>query len=209
MNIIKVIGVGGGGCNAVKHMYLQGIKDVTFVVCNTDDQALRKSPVPTQIQLGPDVTFGLGAGSKPERAREAAEASLSEIEKMLADNTRMAFITAGMGGGTGTGAAPVIAEAARKLGILTVGIVTIPFEFEGKQKIKQALRGVVKMSRHVDALLVIHNDKLRTIYPNFKVSQAFAYADDVLTQAAKGIAEIITEEGYINIDFADVYTTMK
>jgi len=204
-SIIKVIGVGGGGSNAVNHMFREGITDVSFVVCNTDDQALKKSPVPIQIQLGVNITEGLGAGSKPEVAREAAIESLPEIEKMLSDNTKMAFITAGMGGGTGTGAAPVIAEAAKKLGIL----VTIPFAFEGKRKIMQALEGVRQMSKHVDAILIINNEKLREIYPDIELSNAFNIADNVLANAAKGIAEIITVDGYINVDFADVYTIMK
>ena len=208
-SIIKVIGVGGGGSNAVNHMFREGITDVSFVVCNTDDQALKKSPVPIQIQLGVNITEGLGAGSKPEVAREAAIESLPEIEKMLSDNTKMAFITAGMGGGTGTGAAPVIAEAAKKLGLLTVGIVTIPFAFEGKRKIMQALEGVRQMSKHVDAILIINNEKLREIYPDIELSNAFNIADNVLANAAKGIAEIITVDGYINVDFADVYTIMK
>ncbi|NCA79505.1 MAG: cell division protein FtsZ [Sphingobacteriia bacterium] len=208
-SIIKVIGVGGGGSNAVNYMFRQGITDVSFVVCNTDDQALKKSPVPIQIQLGANITEGLGAGSHPEVARQAAIESLPQIEEVLNDNTKMAFITAGMGGGTGTGAAPVIAEAASKLGILTVGIVTIPFAFEGKRKIMQALEGVRQMSKHVDAILIINNEKLREVYPDLELSNAFAKADDILTQAAKGIAEIITVEGYINVDFADVYTIMK
>src|SRR5574344_1345984 len=208
-SIIKVIGVGGGGSNAVNYMFREGITDVSFVVCNTDDQALKKSPVPIQIQLGANITEGLGAGSHPEVARQAAIESLPQIEEVLNDNTKMAFITAGMGGGTGTGAAPVIAEAASKLGILTVGIVTIPFAFEGKRKIMQALEGVRQMSKHVDAILIINNEKLREVYPDLELSNAFAKADEILTQAAKGIAEIITVEGYINVDFADVYTIMK
>lgn len=208
-SIIKVIGVGGGGGNAVNHMYRQGIADVSFVVCNTDNQALRKSPVPVKIQLGKNTTAGLGAGSKPEIAREAAEESIAEIENMLRDNTKMVFITAGMGGGTGTGASPVIAQTAHEMGILTVAIVTIPFAFEGKPKIQQALKGVAEISQHVDAILVINNEKLQSIYPDIELSNAFAKADDVLTNAAKGIAEIITIDGYINIDFADVYTIMK
>lgn len=204
MSIIKVIGVGGGGSNAVNNMFRKGITDVSFVVCNTDYQALSKSPVPVKVALG-----ALGAGGKPEVAEKAAEEHIEDIEKVLDDNTKMVFITAGMGGGTGTGAAPVVAKAAREKGILTVGIVTIPFAFEGKKKIIQALKGVARMSRYVDALLVIHNDKLRTIYPEMKLDEAFATADDVLTQAAKGIAEIITVEGYINVDFADVSTIMR
>ncbi len=208
-SIIKVIGVGGGGGNAVNHMYLQGIADVNFVVCNTDNQALVKSPVPTKIQLGTEETLGLGAGGIPEIGRKAAEESIEKIQNLLKDNTKMVFITAGMGGGTGTGASPIIAKAAHDLGILTVGIVTIPFAFEGKRKIRQALEGVAALSEHVDAILVINNEKLRKLYPDFELSNAFAKADDVLTNAAKGIAEIITVPGYINTDFADVYSTMK
>ena len=208
-SIIKVVGVGGGGGNAVNHMFQQGIKGVTFVVCNTDDQALKKSSVPNKIHLGKNITAGLGAGNKPEVAREAALESKEEIEKMLSDGTKMVFITAGMGGGTGTGAAPVVAEIAQSLGILTVGIVTIPFQFEGPRKIKQALKGVSEMSQHVDALIVIHNDKLRSVYSDYAISNAFAKADDILASAARGIAEIITIEGYINVDFADVNTVMR
>jgi cell division protein FtsZ len=208
-SIIKVIGVGGGGGNAVNHMFHRGITDVTFIVCNTDNQALQKSPVPIKIQLGAEITEGLGAGGRPERAREAALESLEEIEKVLKANTKMVFITAGMGGGTGTGAAPVVAKVAKEMGILTVGIVTIPFAFEGKKKIAQALDGVDEMAKYVDALLVINNEKLSLIYPDLELPNAFARADDVLTNAAKGIAEIITVPGYINVDFADVYTIMK
>jgi len=208
-SIIKVIGVGGGGGNAVNHMYRQGITDVSFVVCNTDNQALRKSPVPTKIQLGADTTEGLGAGGKPEVAKLAAEESIEKIQALLKDNTKMVFITAGMGGGTGTGASPVVAKAAHDLGILTVGIVTIPFAFEGTMKIRQALEGVAALSEHVDAILVINNEKLKQIYPDLELSNAFAKADDVLTNAAKAIAEIITVPGYINTDFADVYSIMK
>ena len=208
-SIIKVIGVGGGGGNAVNHMYRQGITDVSFVVCNTDNQALVKSPVPNKIQLGAVTTEGLGAGGKPEVAKCAAEESIDQIRNMLRDNTKMVFITAGMGGGTGTGASPVVAKVAHDLGILTVGIVTIPFAFEGKMKITQALEGVAALSEHVDAILVINNEKLKEIYPDLELSNAFAKADDVLSNAAKAIAEIITIEGYINTDFADVYSTMK
>jgi cell division protein FtsZ len=208
-SIIKVIGVGGGGGNAVNHMYRQGITDVSFVVCNTDNQALVKSPVPTKIQLGVDTTEGLGAGGKPEVARLAAEESIDKIKDLLKDNTKMVFITAGMGGGTGTGASPVVAKAAHDLGILTVAIVTIPFAFEGNMKIRQALEGVAALSEHVDAILVINNEKLKQIYPDLELSNAFAKADDVLTNAAKAIAEIITVPGYINTDFADVYSIMK
>lgn len=208
-SIIKVIGVGGGGGNAVNHMYRQGITDVSFVICNTDNQALVKSPVPTKIQLGSKTTEGLGAGGKPEVAKKAAEESILEIQEILQDNTKMVFITAGMGGGTGTGASPVVAKAAHDLGILTVGIVTIPFAFEGNMKIRQALEGVATLSEHVDAILVINNEKLKQIYPDLELSNAFAKADDVLTNAAKAIAEIITVPGYINTDFADVYSIMK
>ena len=208
-SIIKVIGVGGGGGNAVNHMYRQGVTDVSFVVCNTDNQALVKSPVPTKIQLGLATTEGLGAGGKPEIARLAAEESIDKIRDLLKDNTKMVFITAGMGGGTGTGASPVVAKAAHDLGILTVGIVTIPFAFEGNMKIRQALEGVAALSEHVDAILVINNEKLKQIYPDLELSNAFAKADDVLTNAATAIAEIITVPGYINTDFADVYSIMK
>ena len=205
-NIIKVIGVGGGGGNAVNHMYREGIHDVSFVLCNTDNQALHDSPVPVLLQLGKE---GLGAGNKPERARQAAEESLDKIKAMLSDGTKMAFITAGMGGGTGTGAAPVIAEESKNMGILTVGIVTIPFRFEGKRKIDQALDGVEEMARHVDALLVINNERLREIYPDLTVLDAFGKADDTLSVAAKSIAEIITNHGLINLDFNDVRTVLK
>ena len=203
---IKVIGVGGGGGNAVNHMYREGIHDVTFVLCNTDNQALNDSPVPVHLQLGKE---GLGAGNKPEKARAAAEESLDDIKKMLSDGTRMAFITAGMGGGTGTGAAPVIARVSKEMGILTVGIVTIPFRFEGDRKIDQALDGVEEMSKHVDALLVINNERLREIYPELTVLDAFGKADDTLSVAAKSIAEIITVHGLINLDFNDVKTVLK
>jgi cell division protein FtsZ len=208
-SIRKVIGVGGGGGNAVNHMYRQGIKDVSFVVCNTDNQALAKSPVPIRIQLGIDRTAGLGAGGDPIVARQAAEESIERIQAIFEDNTKMVFITAGMGGGTGTGASPVVAQAAHDLGILTVGIVTIPFAFEGKLKIKQAHDGISELKKHVDAILVIDNEKLKEIYPDLELANAFAKADDVLTSAAKGIAEIITVPGYINTDFADVYSIMK
>lgn len=208
-SIIKVIGVGGGGNNAVNHMFREGIQDVSFVICNTDNQALRKSPIERQIQLGPIVTSGLGAGNNPDIARKAAEESIDEIKMELSGNTKMVFITAGMGGGTGTGAAPVIAKVAKDMDILTVGIVTIPFAFEGKKKIEQALRGVELMSENVDALLVINNERLRDIYPELDLSNAFAKADDVLKDAAKGIAEIITIHGHINVDFADVNTIMR
>ena len=205
-SIIKVIGVGGGGGNAVNHMYREGIHDVSFVLCNTDNQALNDSPVPVHLQLGKE---GLGAGNKPAKARQAAEETLEEIKHMLNDGTKMAFITAGMGGGTGTGAAPVIARVSKELGILTVGIVTIPFRFEGPKKIDQALDGVEEMSKHVDALLVINNERLRQIYPDLAVLDAFGNADDTLSVAAKSIAEIITVHGLINLDFNDVKTVLK
>ncbi|MHB9054678.1 MAG: cell division protein FtsZ [Paludibacteraceae bacterium] len=208
-SIIKVIGVGGGGGNAVNHMYNQGIADVSFVVCNTDNQDLVRSPVPIKVQLGKNITQGLGAGGRPEVARHAAEESVDDLQRMLADNTKMVFITAGMGGGTGTGASPVVAKVAHDMGILTVGIVTIPFAFEGNLKIRQALEGVVALSEYVDAILVINNEKLKLIYPDLNLSNAFAKADDVLTNAAKAIAEIITVPGYINTDFADVSTIMR
>jgi cell division protein FtsZ len=205
-SIIKVIGVGGGGGNAVNHMYKEGIHDVTFVVCNTDNQALNDSPVPVKLQIGAE---GLGAGNKPEVARAAAEESLEDIRNMLNDGTRMAFITAGMGGGTGTGAAPVIARESKNMDILTVGIVTIPFRFEGNKKIDQALDGVEEMSKHVDALLVINNERLRAIYPDLSFLDAFGKADDTLSVAAKSIAEIITLHGIINLDFKDVKTVLQ
>ena len=205
-SIIKVIGVGGGGGNAVNHMYRQGIYDVSFVVCNTDAQALNNSPVPFRLQLGSE---GLGAGNRPARAREAAEETIDDIREMLNDGTKMAFITAGMGGGTGTGAAPVIARLSKEMDILTVGIVTIPFRFEGEKKIDQALDGVEEMAKYVDALLVINNERLREIYPEMRVLEAFGKADDTLSVAAKSIAEIITVEGVINLDFKDVNTVLK
>lgn len=205
-SIIKVIGVGGGGGNAVNHMYKEGIHDVSFVLCNTDAQALNDSPVPVHLQLGKE---GLGAGNKPEKARQAAEDTIEEIKQMLSDGTKMAFITAGMGGGTGTGAAPVIARVSKDMGILTVGIVTIPFRFEGNKKIDQALDGVEEMAKHVDALLVINNERLREIYGDMPVLEAFGKADDTLSVAAKSIAEIITVHGLINLDFNDVKTVLK
>ena len=205
-SIIKVIGVGGGGGNAVNHMYREGIHDVNFVLCNTDSKALCDSPVPTRLQLGKE---GLGAGNRPARAREAAEESVEDIKRMLDDGTKMVFITAGMGGGTGTGAAPVIAREAKSMGILTVGIVTIPFLFEGNKKIDQALDGVEEISKHVDALLVINNERLREIYPDLNVLSAFEKADNTLSVAARSIAEIITMHGIINLDFRDVCTVLK
>ena len=208
-SIIKVIGVGGGGSNAVNHMYRLGIKGVEFIVCNTDKQALEKSPVPNKVQLGFESTKGLGAGSIPDVGREAALESINEIKRFLGEGTQMVFITAGLGGGTGTGAAPVIASIARELGILSVGIVTIPFAFEGKKRRSQAEIGLEEMKKYVDTLLVIGNDKLREIYGNLKMSEAFAHADDVLTGAAKSIAEIISLHMHINVDFNDVKTVMK
>ena len=205
-SIIKVIGVGGGGGNAVNNMYNQGIHDVSFVVCNTDAQALKASPVPERLQLGSE---GLGAGNRPEKARQAAEESIDDIKAMLSDGTKMDFITAGMGGGTGTGAAPVIAQVSKELGILTVGIVTIPFKFEGNKKIDQALDGVDEMAKHVDALLVINNERLRKVYPDLSLLNGFAKADDTLSVAAKSIAEIITVRGLMNLDFNDVRTVLK
>ena len=207
--IIKVIGVGGGGGNAVNHMYREGIHDVTFVLCNTDNQALAESPVPVKLQLGRSITQGLGAGNRPERARDAAEESIDDIKEQLNDGTKMVFITAGMGGGTGTGAAPVIARSAKEMDILTVGIVTIPFIFEGEKKIIQALDGVERIAQHVDALLVINNERLREIYADLTFMNAFGKADDTLSIAAKSIAEIITMRGTVNLDFADVKTILK
>lgn len=205
-SIIKVIGVGGGGGNAVNHMYREGIHDVTFVLCNTDKKALNDSPVPVHLQLGKE---GLGAGNKPEKGQQEAEDSEAEIRNMLDDGTKMVFITAGMGGGTGTGAGPVVARIAKDMGILTVGIVTIPFKWEGKKKILQALAGVERMAKNVDALLVINNERLFSIYGQLSVEDAFGKADDTLSVAAKSIAEIITMHGIINLDFNDVKTVLK
>jgi len=207
-SIIKVIGVGGGGSNAVNHMFNQGIKDVEFVVCNTDVQALRSSPVPNKLQIGINLTDGLGAGANPETGRNAAIESKDDIRDMLVSNTKMLFITAGMGGGTGTGAAPVIAKVANDMEILTVGIVTVPFGFEGKKKMQLAKEGVNELKTCCDTVLVILNDKLREVHGNLPISEAFAQADNVLTTAAKGIAEIITVPGYVNVDFQDVRTVM-
>ncbi len=208
-SVIKVIGVGGGGSNAVNHMYKKGIQDVNFVVCNTDAQALHNSPVAVKLQLGDVLTEGRGAGSKSEIGRQAAMESIDRIKEVLSSNTNMVFITAGMGGGTGTGAAPVIASTAKEMGILTVAIVTIPFRFEGPERINQAIDGINQLKDHVDSLLVINNEKLREIYGNLTVSKSFEKADDVLAIAARGIAEIITVHGYINVDFADVQTVMS
>ena len=208
-SIIKVIGVGGGGSNAVNHMYSLGIKDVEFVVCNTDHQALESSPVQHRLQIGVNLTSGLGAGANPEKGRNAALESKEDIRELLSDDTKMIFITAGMGGGTGTGAAPVIAQVAQELDILTVGIVTAPFAFEGKKKMNAANEGIKLMREYCDTVLVIMNDKLREIFGNLSISEAFAQADNVLNTAAKGIAEIITVPGYVNVDFEDVKTVMQ
>lgn len=208
-SIIKVLGIGGGGNNAVNHMFDKGIRDVNFVVCNTDHQALIKSQVPLKVQIGESLTEGRGAGSKPEIGRAAAIENICEVMDALSGNTKMVFITTGMGGGTGTGATPVIAKACKDAGYLTIAVVTIPFKSEGKVRIKQAIDGVNELKDHVDSLLVINNEKLREIYGNQPVSTAFAKADDILTTAVKGIAEIITVTGYINVDFADVETVMK
>jgi cell division protein FtsZ len=207
-SIIKVLGVGGGGSNAVNHMFRQGIKDVDFIVCNSDAQALANSPVPIKLQLGASLTEGRGAGNKPEVGRQAAIESIENLTEILSVNTKMLFITAGMGGGTGTGAAPVIARAAKELGILTVAIVTIPFKNEGPRRVNQALEGIAELEKQVDSLLVINNEKIRQIYGDLRLSEAFSKADDVLTVAARGIAEIITVHGFINVDFADVQTVM-
>lgn len=208
-SIIKVIGVGGGGGNAINHMFRQGIQDVDFMVCNTDAQALANSPVPLKIQLGSSLTEGRGAGNKPEVGKEAAIENIEDVKKALKPNTKMVFITAGMGGGTGTGAAPEIAKACREMGFLTVGIVTIPFRNEGRRRVRQAVEGITELEGHVDSLLVINNERIREMYGDFPISEAFAKADNVLTTAAKGIAEIITVSGYINVDFADVETVMR
>ncbi len=208
-SIIKVIGVGGGGSNAVNHMFRQGIKGVEFLVCNTDSQALEVSPVPRKIQLGPSLTEGRGAGSLPEVGKQAAIENIDDLKSTLKENTKMVFITAGMGGGTGTGAAPIIAGVAKEMGILTVGIVTIPFSFEGRKRKVHADNGIEEMKKNVDALLIISNDKLREIYGNLNLSQAFGHADDVLAVAAKSIAEIITVTMQVNVDFADIQTVMR
>ena len=208
-SIIKVIGVGGGGSNAVNHMYTQGITGVDFMVCNTDSQALQNSPIALRVQLGKLLTQGRGAGNEPNRGRDAAVEDMDEIKGILSNKTKMVFLTAGMGGGTGTGAAPVIAQLCKELDILTVAIVTLPFSFEGDKRMLQAIEGIRALKDHVDALLIIHNDRLREIYGDQKLSVAFANADNVLATAAKGIAEIITVHGHVNVDFADVKTVMK
>jgi cell division protein FtsZ len=208
-SIIKVIGVGGGGGNAVNHMYKQGITGVDFIICNTDAQALELSPIPNKVQLGASLTEGMGAGSIPEVGANSAIENIDDIKQMLGSNTKMLFITAGMGGGTGTGASPIIAKAARELDILVVGIITTPFSFEGKRRKMQADAGMEELKKYVDSFLVISNDRLRQIFGNLTLGSAFAQADDILTTAAKGIAEIITLPGYINVDFKDVRTVMK
>ncbi len=208
-SIIKVIGVGGGGGNAVAHMYEQGIIGVDFAICNTDAQAMDHSEIPVKISLGPHLTEGRGAGSKPEVGKEACIESIDEVRTFLSDNTKMLFITAGMGGGTGTGAAPIIAKAAKEMNILTVAIVTLPFKFEGMRRNKQALEGLEQLKKNVDSILVVSNDKVKEIHGNLELSKAFSQADNILTTAAKGIAEIITVIGNINVDFEDVNTVMK
>jgi cell division protein FtsZ len=207
--IIKVIGIGGGGSNAVNHMFKQGIVGVDFAICNTDEQAMAQSPVKTKIQLGPTLTEGRGAGSKPNIGKLSAEESIEEVKAYLGDNCKMLFITAGMGGGTGTGAAPIIARAAQEMDILTVGIVTLPFTFEGNKRVYQGHEGLDELKKYVDTIIVISNDKLKAIHGNLTISQAFGQADNILTTAAKGIAEIITVPGYVNVDFEDVNTVMR
>ncbi|HPH17489.1 MAG TPA: cell division protein FtsZ, partial [Haliscomenobacter sp.] len=204
-SIIKVLGVGGGGSNAVTHMFKQGIVGVDFAICNTDVQAMEASPVTVQIPLGVE---GLGAGSHPARGKEACEKSIDEVLSYIGNDCKMLFVTAGMGGGTGTGAAPIIAKAAREKGILTVGIVTLPFNFEGRRRVMQGIEGLSELRKNVDTIIIISNDKLRQIYGNLSVSDAFAKADNILTTAAKGIAEIITVPGYVNVDFEDVRSVM-
>jgi cell division protein FtsZ len=206
---IKVIGVGGGGGNAVNYMHKQGIRDVDFIICNTDAQAMESSPIQTRVQLGASLTEGRGAGNKPEVGKEAAIENIEDVKKALSNNTKMVFVTAGMGGGTGTGAAPVIAKTCKEAGYLTVGIVTIPFRNEGRRRIKQAAEGIAELEGYVDSLLIINNERIRDMYGDFGISEAFSRADNVLTTAAKGIAEIITVPGYINVDFADVETVMR
>lgn len=206
---IKVVGVGGGGGNAVNHMFKQGIKDVDFIICNTDAQALDASPVHTKVQLGTSLTEGRGAGNKPETGKQAAIENIEDVKLALGTNTKMVFITAGMGGGTGTGGAPIIAKTCKETGCLTVGIVTIPFRNEGRRRIKQAFEGIEELENHVDALLVINNERIREIFGDLAISEAFARADNILAIAAKGIAEIVTVPGYINVDFADVETVIR
>ncbi len=208
-SIIKVIGVGGGGSNAVSHMFKQGIIGVDFAICNTDNQSMDLSPVPTKIQLGPHLTEGRGAGSLPQVGKQACIESIDDVRRFVEEGTKMLFITAGMGGGTGTGAAPIIAKASKEMDILTVAIVTVPFRFEGKRRREQASEGLEELKKNVDSLIIVSNDKLREIHGNLPISEAFSKADDILTTAAKGIAEIITVAGYINVDFEDVNTVMR
>ena len=208
-SIIKVVGVGGGGCNAVNHMYEEGIQGVDYMICNTDSQALENSPVPIRLQLGVTLTGGRGAGNKPEAGEEAARENYEDIKEVLQDNTKMLFIAAGMGGGTGTGAAPVIASLARELGILTIAVVTIPSRAEGKKRYDQAQEGLKKLGEHVDSMLVISNDRLHRIYGDLPASQAFKMADNIVATAVKGVAEIITVHGNVNIDYTDVETVMQ
>ena len=207
-NVIKVIGVGGGGSNAIKHMFQQGIKGVDFVICNTDAQALENSPIPNKIQLGVSLTEGLGAGANPEIGERAAQESISEIQRLLDTNTKMVFITAGMGGGTGTGAAPVIAQVAKEMDILTVGIVTTPFQFEGRIRNEQAQKGIDKLRKSVDSLIIINNNKLRDVYGNLGFKAGFSKADEVLATASRGIAEVITKHYIQNIDLRDAKTVL-
>lgn len=206
---IKIVGVGGGGGNAVNHMYDQGIRDVEYLICNTDSQAMENSPIRAQVQLGSTLTEGRGAGNKPEVGKEAALENINDVKKALANNTKMVFITAGMGGGTGTGGAPVIAKACHEEGYLTVAIVTIPFRNEGRRRVRQAFEGIKELEQYVDSLLVINNERIREMYGDFGISEAFSRADNILATAARGIAEIITVPGYINVDFADVETVMR
>lgn len=208
-NRIVVIGVGGGGNNAVDHMFHKNVDHVSFVVVNTDHQALVRAAVPNKVLIGPTVTRGRGAGNKPEIARKAAEESAADIESLFTDDTDMVFVTAGMGGGTGTGAAPVVARIAKERGLLTIGIVTIPFVFEGMRKIQKAITGADEMSKYVDAMMIVNNERLVEIYPDFEFEAAFAKADDILATAASSIAEIVTRKGYINLDFNDVDTTLR
>lgn len=208
-SIIKVIGVGGGGSNAVNHMYKQGIVGVDFAICNTDNQAMDLSPVPSKIQLGPNLTEGMGAGSRPEVGKKACLESIEDIKAYLDNGCKMLFVTAGMGGGTGTGAAPIIAKAAKEMDILTVGIVTLPFSFEGKKRTSQGYEGLQELKKNVDTIVVISNDKLREIYGNMSFSNAFSQADNILATAARSIAEIITKAGLVNVDFEDVNTVMR
>ncbi|WP_340111174.1 cell division protein FtsZ [Maribellus mangrovi] len=206
---IKIVGVGGGGGNALNHMYIQGIRDVDYLICNTDAQAMQNSPIRKHIQLGAKLTEGRGAGNKPEVGRQAAEENIEDVKSALTENTKMVFVTAGMGGGTGTGGAPVIAKACHEEGYLTVAIVTIPFRNEGRRRVKQAIEGIKELEKYVDSLLVINNERIREMYGDFGISEAFSRADNILATAARGIAEIITVPGYINVDFADVETVMR